>query len=180
NNIVSTDGSEWKRHRKISAPQFSERNNALVYVETIRPVKSMFEYWERTSERDENGRMVVEIAKPMTALALMVISAVAFGVKNEWGETVNSEGFTGDHTMSFQESLDIVTSKLPLWLVLPRFVFKLPFWGLQRIARGMKEFEDYVKETIEKARRPSSEEGNLLQMLVKAATEDEEMVPKEN
>ncbi|KAF8493421.1 hypothetical protein F5888DRAFT_821437 [Russula emetica] len=42
-NIVASEGEEWKKYRKIAAPAFSERNNALVWDETIRVMNDLFD-----------------------------------------------------------------------------------------------------------------------------------------
>src|SRR5690349_8530879 len=34
-NVVTTEGAEWKMHRKATSPGFNEKNNALVFTETI-------------------------------------------------------------------------------------------------------------------------------------------------
>ena len=61
-NIIASEGDEWKKIRKISAPAFSEvcyntqnrtrysddayqRNNKLVWEETIRIVDALHEIW---------------------------------------------------------------------------------------------------------------------------------------
>ena len=66
-NIVASDGEEWKKYRKITAPAFSEvcpelrpslnpdydrqRNNKLVWGETIRIMNDLFDnVWGDRSE----------------------------------------------------------------------------------------------------------------------------------
>jgi cytochrome P450 len=72
-NIVTTEQDDWKRHRRIAAPSFNERNNRLVFEETTRIVKELFEYW---SKQFGNGPVQLDDAVDMTAkLALMVISS---------------------------------------------------------------------------------------------------------
>lgn len=71
-NIVSAEFDEWKRHRRIAAPSFSEKNNRLVYEETARLTIELFDHWTA----DENGVVKVDNVVTFTSrLALMVISA---------------------------------------------------------------------------------------------------------
>jgi len=56
-NVLTLDGPEWRRHRKITARPFSEKNNQLVHSETIRQANQMMASWEK---RSENGVAVVE------------------------------------------------------------------------------------------------------------------------
>lgn len=41
-NIVASEGDDWKRYRRVSAPAFSEKNNKLVWDETVKIMQSMF------------------------------------------------------------------------------------------------------------------------------------------
>jgi cytochrome P450 len=43
NNIVTSEGEEWKKYRKPAAPSFSDRNNKLVWDETTRIMLDLFE-----------------------------------------------------------------------------------------------------------------------------------------
>ncbi|KAJ7290741.1 hypothetical protein C8J57DRAFT_1611988 [Mycena rebaudengoi] len=50
-NIVASEGDEWKRYRKVSAPAFSEKNNKLVWDETVKIMADMFnDRWNNTDE----------------------------------------------------------------------------------------------------------------------------------
>lgn len=40
--MVASEGDEWKRHRKICAPSFSEPNNRLVWDETVSVMNDLF------------------------------------------------------------------------------------------------------------------------------------------
>jgi len=46
NNVVTTEGDEWKRHRKIVGPPFNEKNNgyAIIYV-GIKHILTMIIDW---------------------------------------------------------------------------------------------------------------------------------------
>ena len=92
-NVVSTEHDEvgvsvferkslthlrqWKRHRKIGAPAFSERNNSMVHRETTRIVLNLFEAWK--SEGMIDVVIVSNMADVTVELALQVIAAAGFG-----------------------------------------------------------------------------------------------------
>src|SRR5208282_4856086 len=44
-SILSTEGADWRRHRKIVAPAFSEKSNALVWKESVRQAAGMLKFW---------------------------------------------------------------------------------------------------------------------------------------
>lgn len=71
-NIVCVGFDEWKRHRRVVAPSFNEKKNRLVFDETARITKGLFEHW------DTEGDGVVKVDNVVTftsKLALMAISA---------------------------------------------------------------------------------------------------------
>jgi hypothetical protein len=45
-NLSTTDDEEWQRHRKATAITFNERNNELVWRESIAQSKTMLDYWK--------------------------------------------------------------------------------------------------------------------------------------
>jgi cytochrome P450 len=81
-NIVASEHDEWRRHRKVTSPAFSERNNALVFQETTRIVLNLFQMWK------EQGRGDVIAIPDMTDItfevAVQVIASAAFGYSIPW------------------------------------------------------------------------------------------------
>ena len=55
--MLTTEGAEWRLHRKITSRPFSEKNNQLVHDESIRQATQMMASWESKST---NGIYVVE------------------------------------------------------------------------------------------------------------------------
>jgi cytochrome P450 len=56
-NVVTTEGAEWRMHRKITSRPFSEKNNQLVHDESVRQTIQMMASWESQSK---NGSFIVE------------------------------------------------------------------------------------------------------------------------
>ncbi|PVF98541.1 cytochrome P450 [Serendipita vermifera] len=170
-NIVTTEFDDWKRHRRIAAPSFSERNNRLVFDATSEIVNELFEYW---SKQFGTGPVKLDDAVDMTAkLALMVISAAAFGKRPGWDEDdTPPEG----HKMTFHRSLQTVMHNILVRLLFPDRMLDL--WEGGRTAKlGFKEFGRYMVEMIEEGRN-NAEQGedqraDLFSSLLKgAAVED--------
>lgn len=44
-NVVSTEGAYWRHHRKITSPPFTEKNNYLVWQESLHQAQSMMAGW---------------------------------------------------------------------------------------------------------------------------------------
>lgn len=101
-NIVASEAEEWKRHRKICGPSFSEPNNRLVWNETVSVMRDLFDnVWG--SKKQIVSEHALEITMPVCAtffmfmlirlnkgiklqLALFVIGAAGFGRRMSWNE----------------------------------------------------------------------------------------------
>jgi len=46
-SVVTTEHDEWRKHRRIAAPSFSESNNALVWESAINIILGYFTKWNR-------------------------------------------------------------------------------------------------------------------------------------
>jgi len=128
-SILTTEGAEWRRHRKIVAPAFSEKSNSLVWRESCQQTLAMTKVWSQL-EGNAVGDMKVEDTAPYTAtMALHVISSAGFGVKQLWdGENEDQLGATkvpgfntaklnGGHTLTFKNSLRILLHGI-IWLAI--------------------------------------------------------------
>lgn len=117
-NLVSTEGAEWRSHRKLVAPSFGEKNNELVFTETLHHAKSLLGLW---AGKDGKGNKTV--AEPSAAamnFALYIISSAGFDVRVAWPHEEGDETATQGnaersisvgskappgHTMSYRQAL---------------------------------------------------------------------------
>ncbi|KAJ3005725.1 UNVERIFIED_CONTAM: hypothetical protein HDU68_004498 [Siphonaria sp. JEL0065] len=155
-NIVTTEGEEWRKHRKIAAPTFSEHNNALVHEASLQIAHDMFQSWESKLVIGGNGAKgtLVNVSSEMMEFALSVISSAAFGIDIPWHEVEDPTALKNGHKMSFKQALEIVVARLHFW----------------RLGQGLL-FEKYLDGIIddeEVHERPK----NLLQMLIKAVRDE--------
>lgn len=129
-NIVTTEGNEWKGHRRVTAPTFNEKNNVLVFAETIAQAQGMIRKWMRGNT---HASQTIKTATGDTEqLALHIISRVGFGVQLFWPDDEPGErgemGFSRHvppegHTMTYARALETLLKRL-FWIVL------LPKWLL--------------------------------------------------
>ena len=134
-SIISQEGSEYRRHRRIVAPSFSEKSNKLVFEESLRQAESMMELWSHQGTNTKSAMKVDNTAVDAATLSLHVICAAGFGVPQVWpGESedklqgtivpgFNTVQLTGGHTLPFKESLGFLMKNI-LWLI------ALPRWAL--------------------------------------------------
>lgn len=152
-NVVATEFDEWKRHRRIVAPSFNERNNRLVYEETARISMELLDVW---SANGENETFKVDNVVTFTSrLALMVISAAGFGYRFGWDEMKDPPA---GHQMTFPKALSTVLSNFILRLILSDGILKL--WkGGRNVLTAFKELRVHMREMIEE-RRQSAIDGS--------------------
>ncbi|KAJ3021588.1 UNVERIFIED_CONTAM: hypothetical protein HDU68_009540 [Siphonaria sp. JEL0065] len=177
-SIVTTEGEEWRKHRKIAAPTFSEQNNVLVHAATVQLASEMFECWEKAMVTTELSKSaVVNVSGDMMEFALSVISSAAFGIDIPWHEVTDPSLLTNGHKMTFKESLEIVIARMGAWVVLPRFLYYLPFKYLRETRAGFQEFEKYFDAIIDDDSLFDKPK-NLLQLLAKAAKDEKDEAAK--
>ncbi|KAH9998659.1 cytochrome P450 [Russula vinacea] len=165
-NIVASEGEEWKKYRKISAPAFAEKNNKLVWDETIQIMMDLFEnVWGSRSELVVGH--CVDITLP---IALFVISAAGFGRRETWTtDPVVPPG----HQMTFKDALHILSDNLSLQMVLPNWA-KYLTKGTRKIELSFMELKQYMLEMVEARRNTNKVEQrhDLFSGLLDAAQED--------
>jgi cytochrome P450 len=116
-NLVATEGSEWRMHRKLAAPSFGERNNQLVFTETLHNTQSLLRLWN--SGNSVESRTLQDAATDTMRWALYIISGAGFNVRVKWaheedaalGKPANADTiYMGSqvppgHKMSYREAL---------------------------------------------------------------------------
>ncbi|KAL5522930.1 hypothetical protein ACEPAF_1197 [Sanghuangporus sanghuang] len=143
-NIVATEGDEWKKHRKLANPAFSEPNNKLVWDEAVRITTDMIDnVWE--------NREVVEVdhAVDITLqIALLIIGSAGFGRKISFAEDLK---IPPGHNMSFKDALHIVSTDMILPTVLPAWSLNLT-QRLRNVRTAMADLSKYMQEMIDERR----------------------------
>ncbi|KAH8128751.1 hypothetical protein ACSS6W_003814 [Trichoderma asperelloides] len=184
-NVLTTESSIWRMHRKVTSPSFNEKNAALVFREAIAQTQGMLRMW---AGPDGNTRKepLVSLQRDTMRLALNIISYVGFGMRLLWpGEThaagtdpkllkYGSHNPSAGHQLSFTDTMEFLLEHLLILLVFPRWILKLlPF---EKIKKAVLSYDEYVKymnelldEKIEDARKGDHIEGmDLMGQLAKS------------
>ena len=118
NSILSSEGDNWKRHRKIVAPAFSEKSNALVWKESLKQANGMLNFWTNLEGNSPGCMKVKDTALDTALMTLHVISGAGFGVRQVWdgenekqlgNQTIagfNTTNLRHNHTLTFKYSLN--------------------------------------------------------------------------
>ncbi|KAI9050141.1 hypothetical protein LZ554_006282 [Drepanopeziza brunnea f. sp. 'monogermtubi'] len=91
-SILTQEGAEWKRHRKIVGPSFSERSNRLVFEESVRQAEGMMKLWAGKGGNTGAVMKLSGMAEVAATLSLHVISAAGFGVPQFWENERPTDG----------------------------------------------------------------------------------------
>lgn len=136
-NILSTEGSDWKKYRKVTSPGFNEKNNILVFRESVAQAQGMLRKW--LGSDGKGNHTLVEVPTDAMRTTLHVISKIGFGVGLLWpGEQPSEEdkraGLNyGSHeptegfTMSFEHALCSLLDNLTLVLLIPRWLLSISY-----------------------------------------------------
>lgn len=119
-------------HRKATAPGFNEKNNSLVFTESVAQAQGMIGKWMDGS--DTSSPTLKDIPADCMRVALHIISAMGFGVRLLWPGNVFSkedkdsglihmgDAPLGDHTMSFEKALATVLDDIFVIMLTPRWL----------------------------------------------------------
>jgi len=180
-SVLTTEAEEWKKHRRISQPAFSERNIRLVWKAGTDVIEQMIEdSWDSKEEVRIGHALDITLQ-----IALMVLSVAAFGKPIYWKSSFSSSGkstpetLSKGHQMPFTQSIYIVSTHLIGALGAPSWALILTK-KLRSIRRAFKELQLYMdemiaerKEEYEQDPESVSKRGDLLANLIAAAAEDD-------
>jgi cytochrome P450 len=149
NGLLTSDGSFWRRQRKLIQPSFHARHIES-YAET------MVELAERTVA-EWRGKAETDVDDAMMKLTLAIVSKTIFG-KDVSGDSAQiSEALTVlQHTAGNPPML-------PAWVPSPR---------RKRQAQALKQLDDVVYRLIAERREDTSPHSDLLSLLLDARDED--------
>ncbi|KAI6710808.1 hypothetical protein JHW43_006682 [Diplocarpon mali] len=184
-NIISTEGAEWKQHRKVTAPGFNEKNNVLVFSEACKQAQGMLRKW--TGAEGSGNITLKEVPTDTMRLTLHIISRIGFGVSLLWPgeqpdekESASEAIFSSNeppegHTMSFECALDTLLGNLIWVLMVPKWVLRrLPLSGSSKAYDSYCNWKQYMNELfvqkVEQAREGQLGEGlDIMGMLVRSS-----------
>lgn len=117
-NVLSSEGSTWRAHRKATAPAFSEELHGLVWTETLQQTAKMFEMLQSRGNNSSDRMDIDDLGRDTTELTLHIISKAGFGVPMSWPgqesfapESDDLADFGGDellrgHELTFKRALE--------------------------------------------------------------------------
>ncbi|KAJ7108701.1 cytochrome P450 [Mycena epipterygia] len=123
-NLVGTEGADWKRHRKVAKPAFNEAGNAFVWMETVRVVNEWFAELDAAQEKSDNEPITIDAMKHLVQVTLLVISSAGFGRRASWQEDLSTAPPPG-HTMAFRPAVFSAFEHLFTKVLTPEWLYAL-------------------------------------------------------
>lgn len=149
-NVVASEGTTWRHHRKLTSPVFSEKNNQLVWKETLDLCQTTLDSW-----LNNTTKTIRTVGQDCMRLSLAVIGRAGLGQKMELSGSLaanrNSAGqeLTKGHTMNFTDALTTVLQCIFYIIIVPKWLLKrIPSHMARKAYQGYHEFGLYMKEVI--------------------------------
>lgn len=179
-SVVSEEGEDWRRHRKIASAGFTERNNKLVVKEASKFASAMTEELKRKVQASGNGQTEIDVLPYTLKVALSVISSTSFGIDCDW-ET--HETLKDGESMTFFQALETITANPGPSFIMPEWQLRnLPFNNLKKIQKAIDIYNEAVKGKIVDARNATNENHDkkydLFSILIRTLKEEGEEVIK--
>ena len=162
-NVSSTDGEEWRRHRKITTSAFNENTMRSVWDEASRRAGEL-------TFGDGNGLTLAKVRSQFDLLAMQILFVVGFGQDTDLANVPLG------HKQSLMESLGFILQHILLTVIFnslkaPDVI--LPD-TLRRLKLSVKEFGLYMEESVLRhmrsvtAKPEGSKATSLLEAMVRA------------
>ncbi|PVH95619.1 cytochrome P450 monooxygenase-like protein [Periconia macrospinosa] len=162
-NLVSTEGSDWRMHRKMAAPSFGERNNELVFNETIYHTQALLRLWDQKAQSSDKN---LDVAGDTMRWALYIISGAGFNVRVNWpheeegkdqkaqkpneSSVMMGSEVPAGHKMSYRQALSELLHNI-MWTMMgpPKFLKKSPLKVHRTVGTAVDEWGQYMDEVYE-------------------------------
>lgn len=144
-NVVTTEGQNWRHHRRITSPPFTERNNVLVWQESLHQAQSMMTGW--MGHGRESSGPLKDVAAESMRLSLHVISRAGFGVRLEWPHEEGSVQIPEGHTLSYKQALESLLINIIVVMLTPKWILRNSPFKLHKVANeSYVEWGKYMRE----------------------------------
>ncbi|KAI4224912.1 MAG: hypothetical protein L6R36_004312 [Xanthoria steineri] len=167
-NVGTTDGTQWQRHRKITASSFNEQVNGRVWVESIQQSTDLIQYWSPKPS-------INSVAVDTRTVSLHVMSGAIFGKSYPFRGADQEIPASKDDSSSYGEALKIILDRCIPLVVLGRKNLNNPWLPrkLRELYQATLVFQQHMTEAYESEKqvmmRKDKLENNLMTSLVRAS-----------
>ncbi|GAA5875754.1 hypothetical protein JCM16303_003983 [Sporobolomyces ruberrimus] len=154
-SILTSEGAEWRRHRKVVVSAFSERNTSALWDATV----DLVEKWiEDTQARAGEGKeiLVKNSEEVWACLALLIMGRAGFGIDFGWPfgsmeEEKSADSSDVPHDKFYVAASSILNNWIPLAFLPKIFLRPFPLTNyIKRAAAGQEVFEKELRQVVAK------------------------------
>ncbi|KAF8816052.1 cytochrome P450 [Phlegmacium glaucopus] len=144
-NVLTSHGEMWKRHKRIMGPAFNAKMYSNVVEQTISIYRDMVEIegWKGQAE------VVVENLRRLPVrLAFLVIARCGFGMSLKYAEDANVDQNT-ENDMTVERGFGVISATIIQRLAFPKWLYKLPIKRIRKIDQAWKLLASFMDKSIE-------------------------------
>jgi cytochrome P450 len=181
-NILTSNGEEWAKQRKVVAGVINERISRAVWEESCRQTEGLLgEVYDRADGKVAETNRLFDMMKKIT---IHVLSGAGMGARVDWQSHAGDEKPREGYRLTYIEACKTVISAvggpivLPIWVMQwwPKFLPGHEF--LQALAPAMVEFPIHTKYLLHEERARSNSHGggtksNIMSQLLQASEKDD-------
>ncbi|KAI4119507.1 MAG: hypothetical protein LQ345_000609 [Seirophora villosa] len=170
-NVGTTDGTQWQRHRKITASSLNEQVNQRVWMESIIQSTGLIHYWSSKPS-------ITSVAADTRTVSLHVMSGAIFGKSYPFRGADEEVPTTTESSLSYGEALKTILDRCIPLVVLGRKNLSKPWLpkSFRELYQATRVFQDHMTQAYEGGKkammRDDKLENNLMTSLVRASLVD--------
>ncbi|KAF8138095.1 cytochrome P450, partial [Mycena galopus ATCC 62051] len=148
-NIISADGTTWRKHRRIVGPAFGPELYKLVWNKTLEIYREMIdvEGWKHKNFVD------LPVTQKITfKFAFLLIGTCGFGFDWTWFLPGNSSR-AADGGIPIQEAFKIFAESLLITATLPKWFSYLPIPRLREVRLAGERLRAFMQEEVAERKR---------------------------
>jgi cytochrome P450 len=172
-NVITVNGDDWQRHRKITSHGFRESNNKIVWKQSLEQAAGLSRVWMARQQEAKRESTMIDVFKDCGIVAMHVLAAAGFGKSYAFDSGLGVQEPDPGHTMSYGSALTTILKNLMLVILFDSLsmpTFLLPP-KLKQLKLATKDFKLYMKEKVSEERdflEHGDERQNLGAILVRA------------
>ncbi|KAK3938605.1 cytochrome P450 [Diplogelasinospora grovesii] len=170
-NILTADGEDWARQRRLVAPNLNERISEKVWSESMEQANQMVDYMLR-----QPGGASRDVISGLRAIAINVLGQVGYGEPKPFKPMELPRDPAAAEKSTYVEAISLCAELLVFAALIPSKFMRMSFMpkALQTLAVAVENIPGLTKEMLEQERKriASSHSGsgsrdNLMSMLVR-------------
>lgn len=167
------EGNDWNKHRRLTAPCFNERSSGAVWNESLAQALGMLEKFKHAGKSG-----LKSVADDTQALALHVLTKVAFGMENSFD---SRDKPAPGYTLSFQRAIQLIIHNLvPCVMFGAKLCAPVMPAHLREVGKGYIEYGRYVQDIVDREKEKlttfDQSSSNLINVLLRAVQTDEQQI----